>query len=588
MTPVNIKNAKLLSAVFCLLSFALFATEGWRNGERVPLWPEGRIPDFQAGQVGGMTDEVLTNADWRVAHQMPYLEWFAPPATNSTRGCMILVSGGGYEWCCDLALIKLWKERFTELGFQTVNLVYRTPRPQDLPVHQSAWEDGQRAVRLVRRDAEKRGFDPERIGVIGMSAGGHLVCLLATSALTPAYARIDEIDDTPCHVNWAIANAPAYNTATAAGGDPRPQDGTTFTDLKVNPCFKFDAKTCPISFHHGGNDPYTPNGSTLCYRELRKRGIPAELHLYADCPHGAYGLDRALEFMRQMNYDGRLGPEEDIYERFPSDDARASYEMEPVWPEGKMPNASTNQCVPCIEWHLPKTLKTKAIQIIYSGGAYYGNGTDSFEVMPARRVFNERGMVVVTMQYRAPRPQGLAKHVTAWQDLQRAIRIVRSKAASKGLDPDRIGIWGSSAGGHLTLMGATSSTVPAYEPIDELDKVPCNVQWAVAIYPAYALTDGAEDCNTTGGNDDSAVLVPEFAFDGNCCPMVFIHGDRDGWAAMNSVKCWEKLRTMGIPCDLHTLATREHCFMLKSAPGTGSSTWMNQVWDFLSRKGFNK
>ena len=573
-----------------LLSGVLFAApQAWRNGERVPLWPEGKIPDFQPQQLGIMTDEPKsTNAAWIAEHQMPYIEWFAPPATNTTRGCMILVSGGSYMCCCDLGLIKLWKDTFTKLGFQTVNLVYRTPRGNGLPCHQTAWEDGQRAVRLVRRDAAKRGFDPEKIGVIGMSAGGHLVCMLATSALTPAYAKVDDVDDIPCHVNWAIANAPAYNTATAAGGDPRPQDGTTFTDLKPNPCFRFDAKTCPISFHHGGVDPYTPNGSTQCYRELRKRKIPAELHLYADKPHGAHGFERALEFMRQMNFDGRLGPEEDIMKRIASDEARASYEKETVWPDGKMPNASAGQCVPYIEWHLPKTLKTKAIQIIYSGGCYEGNGTDWFEVAPARRVFNERGMTVVTMKYRTPRPKGMAKHVTAWQDLQRAIRLVRSKAESKGLDPNRIGIWGSSAGGHLTLMGATSSTVPAYEPIDELDKLPCNAQWAVAIYPAYALTDGAEVPNTTGGNDDSAVLVPEFAFDAKTCPMVFIHGDADGWAAMNSVKCWEKLRTMDIQCDLHTLATRRHCFQAKAAPGTGSYTWIDQVWDFLSRKGFNK
>ena len=142
---------------------------------------------------------------------------------------------------------------------------------------------------------------------------------------------------------------------------------------------------------------------------------------------------------------------------------------------------------------MPKELKTKAIQIIYSGGGYNGNGPDGFEVAPARRYLNEKGMTVVTMKYRTPRPlAGLAKHTTAWQDLQRAVRIVRSQAAAKGLDPDRIGIMGSSAGGHLTLMGATSSKRCSYWPIDDLDKLPCNVQWAVAIYPAYALTDGAE------------------------------------------------------------------------------------------------
>ena len=80
-----------------------------------------------------------------------------------------------------------------------------------------------------------------------------------------------------------------------------------------------------------------------------------------------------------------------------------------------------------------------------------------------------------------PRPLGgLAKHTTAWQDLQRAVRVVRGQAAAKGLDPNRIGIMGSSAGGHLTLMGATSARHRSYWPIDAIDKQPCNVQWAAS------------------------------------------------------------------------------------------------------------
>ena len=189
------------------------------------------------------------------------------------------------------------------------------------------------------------------------------------------------------------------------------------------------------------------------------------------------------------------------------------------------------------------------------------------------------------MKYRTPRPKGLAKHTTAWQDLQRAIRVVRSQAAEHGLNPDKIGIMGSSAGGHLTLMGVTSSRHRAYWPIDDLDKLPCNVQWGIGIYPAYSLTDGLEAPNTTGGNADSAVLAPEFSFDLDTAPMLLIHGDADGWAAMNSVKVWEKLRAMGIPAELHTLATRQHCFQQNAAPGTGSYTWLDRIDEFLTEIG---
>ncbi|MBR2355424.1 MAG: alpha/beta hydrolase fold domain-containing protein, partial [Kiritimatiellae bacterium] len=180
------------------------------------------------------------------------------------------------------------------------------------------------------------------------------------------------------------------------------------------------------------------------------------------------------------------------------------------------------------------------------------------------------------------------KHLSAWQDAQRAIRLVRNRAPSLGLDPARIGAMGFSAGGHLTLMTAVSSQTAAYAPVDEIDKLSCAVQWACPIYPAYVLTDGADSGNKNGGNGDEDVIVPELAFDAATPPMCFVHGDADGYAAMASVKCWERLRAMGIQSDLHTLATRGHCFQFKASDGTGSATWLDQVWDFLTRKGFSK
>ncbi|MBO4443291.1 MAG: alpha/beta hydrolase [Bacteroidaceae bacterium] len=553
-------------------------------GERETIWPKGKMPDAQSHQIAAMTDEAGSEKFKADKHRVAYLEWFEAPAKEvKNNGCMILISGGGYYNCCDVGLIKLWRETFTKLGFQCVNFVYRTPRPEGLPIYQTAWEDGQRAVRMVRSEAKKRGFDPEKIGAISMSAGSHLALLLATSSQTPAYTPVDKLDEVPCHLNWAIVNAPAYVTTDGDTGTPATRLGYGI-DVRLSDIFKFDEKTCPISLHHGGNDEYTPNGSTLVYRELRKRRIPAELHLYPGRGHGAFGLERGIEFMRQMGFLGELEPEVLLTDRFVNDDARKERIMEDVWPEGRMPEAQEQQCKPYIEWHFPKELKTKAIQIIYSGGSYMGNDPDGFEAAPVRRYLNEKGMTVVTLKYRTPRPtaeSGLAKHTSAWQDLQRTIRIVRSKAESYGLDPNQIGIMGSSAGGHLTLMGVTSSLHRAYLPIDDIDKQPCNVQWGIGIYPAYALTDGANDPNTESGVPDDAVLVPEFSFDLKTAPMLFLHGDVDVYAAMNSVKTWEKMRSMGIQSELHTLATRNHCFQRSAAPGTGSYTFLDRIDDFL-------
>ena len=565
---------KALTLLLFLLSISLTAQE------RVSVWPKGKMPDTQAHQIAAMTNETGREDFNPDKYRIPYLEWFEEP-DNPNGTCMILISGGSYMNCCDVKLIEEWHKKLTALGVQCVNFVYRTPRPEGLPIYQTAWEDGQRAVRMVRRDAEKRGFDPEKIGVISMSAGSHLALLLATSSQTPAYERIDKVDDIPCHINWAIVNAPAYVTTDGETGTRAMREGYG-TDVKISDVFKFDEKTCPMSLHHGQIDPYTPMGSTLVYRELRKRGIPAELHLYPGKGHGAFGFERGVEFMTQMGFLGPVQPEVDLMDRFTSDEGRARYVREDLWPEGKMPDAQEAQGTPYIEWHFPKEQKTKAIQIIYSGGAYYGNGPDSFEVTPARRYLNDLGITVVTMRYRTPRPEGLSKHTTAWQDLQRAVRKVRSEAEAYGLDPDRIGIMGSSAGGHPTLMGVTSSRHNSYLAVDEIDKISCKVQWGIGIYPAYALTDGLDGYNEHHGNEDGDILAPEFSFDLDTAPMLFIHGDADPYSAMASVKTWEKLRAMGVPSELHTLALREHGFQRTASPGTGSYNWLDRIGEYLA------
>lgn len=563
------------------LLFALCAIHLVSAAKIESVWPKGKMPHRQAHQIAAMLDEASAEGFCPDKHREAYIEWMpAPEKGVRTDACMILISGGGYFSCCDVGLVDEWNRRFTQEGIQCVKFVYRTPRPQGLPIYQTAWEDAQRAVRLIRSQARKRGIDPEKIGVVSQSAGSHLALLLATSSQTPAYEPIDALDTISCHINWAIVNSPAYVTTDAEEGTPATRQGYG-VDVKLSSIYKFDARTCPMSLHHGGADEYSPNGSTLIYRELRKRGIPAELHLYPGRPHGAYGLERGVEFMRQMEFYRPLEPEVDIMKRYDSDDACAKTVETDVWPEGKMPDAREKQCKPLIKWYFPKEKKTDAIQIIYSGGSYMGNDWNGFEVAPARRYLNQLGMTVVTMCYRTPRPEGLPKHVTAWQDLQRAIRTVRSEASKYGLDGNQVGIMGSSAGGHLTLMGVTSSMHQSYLPIDDIDRIPCNVQWGIGIYPAYVLKDGADGHNSHGGNTDEDTLVPEFSFDLQTAPMLFIHGDADGYASMGSVKVWEKMRSMGIQSELHTLALRQHCFQRKASPGTGSYTWLDRIAEYL-------
>ena len=283
--------------------------------EREYIWPKDKMPDVQAGQVAAKTAETKAPGFKADDFRRPYIEWFAPNPSNRTDLCVLVISGGGFWSCCDAERLQPAIDRFVEAGITVANLTYRTPRPNGLPIHQSGWEDAQRAVRVVRSQAAKRGFDPVKIGATGISAGAKLVLLLATSSQTPAYEPVDEVDRLPCNLLFAIPQAPAYVLSDGVTG-PNSRGGDAI-DVRLVPELKFDAKTCPMCLFQGGIDEYSPNGSTQIYRQLRRMGIPAEVHLFADCWHGFHGdmnkgddgaandhwFFRALEFVHQIAID---------------------------------------------------------------------------------------------------------------------------------------------------------------------------------------------------------------------------------------------------------------------------------------------
>ncbi|MBR3958177.1 MAG: alpha/beta hydrolase fold domain-containing protein, partial [Kiritimatiellae bacterium] len=546
---------KFLSIV---LAAAMLPFAGFADGNTQALWPTSGMPDAQAGVAA------------------PYLEWSAAPA-EKTGSCVIIVASGDYASTDSVQALLALEEKLLAKGVTCVWLHSR-PSASGLAVYKVALEDAQRAVRLVRQAASERGYSADKIGVMGFSDGAHLSLLLAANSQTAAYSKVDSMDDIACNVNFAIPMSPTRVLESES-------------DTTIDTVFAFDNKTCTMCLFHGQDDAVSsPLATTRIYRKLRTMTVlngakvPSEIHLIPGRGHDlvtASEFDRAVEFMCQSGFLGTLGAEVQLNSRFPNDDDRATYTKVSLWPEGKTPNYQSAQNEPYLEWHMPKELNTRAVQILYAGGAYGFNNPQDFEVTPLRRYLNAKGMAVVTIKYRCPRPEGLPKHMSAWQDLQRTIRLVRDEAPRRGLDPNSIGIMGCSAGGHLTLMGATTSQTAAYARIDEVDDLPCNVKWAIAIYPAYALTDGADGENTNGGNLDTDVLVNDFAFDASTCSMLFLHGDADSYAAMNSVKCWEKLRTMNIESELHTLATRRHTFQQNASPGTASYNINDIIWEYV-------
>ena len=534
------------------------------------LWPDGRIPDAQPHQL---------------ERGVPTLQWFDPEARTAD-ACVIVIPGGSYQhWCgaFEGTNICSW---FAERGIPSVCLYYRQPRPKGLPKHITAFQDAQRAIRLVRRDAAKHGVNPAKIGAMGFSAGGHLTLMAATSSLTKTYDPVDEVDALPASLAFAAPVYPAYVLSDgASAANSRQGYGA---DVSMVDDFAFDAATPPMCLQHGELDAYSPLGSTAVYRKLRAMRIPAEMHLYSGTAHGFGARERLgipsgtyrtriVEWLVELGFvppaEGNGKPVK--RHLFPWESI-AKCERVMLWPDGKMPDVQTNQTyAPFFEWFTPVEKKTDAAVLIFPGGAYVSANT-GFSTTNAAAYYCSKGMTAAVLKYRSPRPAAAAFYRTAQQDAQRAIRLMRSEASARGIDPDRIGVIGYSAGGHLALLCGTSSRLRPYLPVDEIDKkYSARVAWAVPVFPAYVT-------------DDLKTILPPFVFDPDTPPMCLLHGDADGITPMGSVLVWEKMRAMGLPCDLHVLARRPHDFQSRSIPGTPSWTWRERVWDFLAFHKLNR
>lgn len=252
-----------------------------------------------------------------------------------------------------------------------------------------------------------------------------------------------------------------------------------------------------------------------------------------------------------------------------------------VWPD-LAPGEPADAEKPTFDVWRPAEKKSDACMIVCPGGAYMFLSV-SFEGDQIAEYFNSKGITAVVLKYRTPRREGLPKHLPAWQDAQRTVRLVRSHAEEWGINPDKIGIMGFSAGGHLTLMTSTTSLTNSYEPIDDVDKVSCSVNFAAPIYPAYVLEDGADGENSGKGNDST--MVGDFAFDANTPPMCFIHGDDDVYSPMGSVAVYQRLRKMNIPAELHIYARVNHGFGAKPKDNHVGD-WLNRVYYWMQKMGY--
>jgi acetyl esterase/lipase len=248
-------------------------------------------------------------------------------------------------------------------------------------------------------------------------------------------------------------------------------------------------------------------------------------------------------------------------------------------PFGFLVKGVTNVSRPTLTVFRPaKDKDTGTAVLVCPGGGYNIVGWDP-DVEQGAPWLNSLGVTAIVLKYRVPRRPGQPKDSPPpgpLQDAQRALSLVRHKAREWGIDPNRIGMLGFSAGGHLTAAASTGFDRRTYESVDAVDQISCRPDFAMLVYPGVLLARGKEE------------LSPQLRVRKDCPPMFLVHaGDDPAAKVENSVHMYLALKRAGVPAELHVYAAGGHGF----APGPfrpsaqPCSTWPQRCADWLRSQG---
>ena len=229
-----------------------------------------------------------------------------------------------------------------------------------------------------------------------------------------------------------------------------------------------------------------------------------------------------------------------------------------------------------------KDNNTGTAMLVCPGGGYWNLAWD-LEGEEVAAWLNTVGVTGVVLKYRVPRRAGQPERLPApgpLLDAQRSVSLVRSRAAEWGIDPNRIGIAGFSAGGHLAVTTATHFDQRGYEPIDEIDKTSCRPDFAVAVYPGYFIEQ-----EPAGAEPNKNVLAPYIRIPKETPPVFLVHASDDTMAgAENSVVMYLALKRANVPTELHVYAHGEHGFGVRKS-NLPCSTWTDRCVAWLQSQG---
>lgn len=274
------------SLCLALLSYgAAAAADPWQPSAghtQIALWPQGApASDVATDGPENLNDEML----WNVSS--PTITVYSPQGRNTGVAIMVF-PGGGYT---RLAMVLEGTEIcdwITAKGMTCVLLKYRVPNSgphwdKTCKCHRqvkvpAALQDAQRAMGILRRDAAQWHIDPHKIGVLGFSAGGHMIADISTHFAKRAYAAVDDADQQSARPDFAVGLYPGHM-----------RENTT-REFQLNPKVPVTGQEPPTFLLQAENDPVDDVENSLIYFEaLRRAKVPAELHIYAEGGH-AFGL----------------------------------------------------------------------------------------------------------------------------------------------------------------------------------------------------------------------------------------------------------------------------------------------------------
>lgn len=264
--------------------------------EIITLWPNGAPGGEAVTAVEAIVDRTTPGGPQdraQVHTRKPTLVVFRPKKANGA--AVMLIPGGGYE----RAVVD--KEGYemgrwlSDRGYTCFVLFYRMPGDGWAAGGDAPLQDAQRGVRVIRSKAAEMGFSPDRVAIMGFSAGGHLAANLTVRFDAPTYAAIDAADQLPAKPNLSALVYPVVTLDPSfAHGGSRKQlltgNDTPERALELSPEKQVREGLSPVFLVHAADDKTVPVANSLAmFAALKAKAVPTEMHIFEEGGHG-FGL----------------------------------------------------------------------------------------------------------------------------------------------------------------------------------------------------------------------------------------------------------------------------------------------------------